>query len=249
MDRSTASALRNVYLLAFDDFATDPMDAARLANVKNTRYARELLGVLVGADLLVVSDVNGEGDVWQVCNPGTTDDSTRVEAVAVIDAWLASVEGVEVVEPKPIPKSVSGLTPCLCGCGVQVAGKSLYRPGHDARHASQVAQAISVAGSDAEYRALLAELPTVALKAKAVAQADRIRTKQDSKVRATPAVKAPVEVEAAPVAVSGTVKIGRWVYDAEMVPGADSLRYRKDASATWKGTSKAREVAAFSPLV
>lgn len=31
---------------------------------------------------------------------------------------------------------------CLCGCELQVVGKAIYRPGHDARHVSQLATEI-----------------------------------------------------------------------------------------------------------
>ncbi len=32
--------------------------------------------------------------------------------------------------------TINGLRVCLCGCQEYVAGKALYRPGHDARHVS-----------------------------------------------------------------------------------------------------------------
>lgn len=31
---------------------------------------------------------------------------------------------------------------CICGCGLQVVKKAVYRPGHDARHVSQIVIAI-----------------------------------------------------------------------------------------------------------
>src|SRR4051812_38628717 len=54
---------------------------------------------------------------------------------------------------------------CRCGCGQQVGRGALSRPGHDARHASQVGRAMTAAG--AADLVLLAELPSEALRAKA----------------------------------------------------------------------------------
>ena len=55
---------------------------------------------------------------------------------------------------------------CLCGCGETTGRGSTYRPGHDARHASRVGRAMAAAS--AEDPALLAELPSDALRAKAL---------------------------------------------------------------------------------
>lgn len=60
---------------------------------------------------------------------------------------------------------------CRCGCGEQVGRGALYRPGHDARHASRVGRAMIAAG--AEDPGLLAELPSDALRAKARAMLNR----------------------------------------------------------------------------
>jgi len=64
--------------------------------------------------------------------------------------------------------SVAG---CRCGCGEQVGRRALYRPGHDARHASQVGRAMIAAG--AEDPVLLAALPSEALRVKARAMLNR----------------------------------------------------------------------------
>lgn len=63
------------------------------------------------------------------------------------------------------------LVGCLCGCREPVGRGALYRPGHDARHASQVGRAMLAAG--AEDPALLAALPSGALRRKARAMLDR----------------------------------------------------------------------------
>lgn len=60
---------------------------------------------------------------------------------------------------------------CACGCGEATAARSSYRMGHDARHASQVATAIT---ADPSKRGeLLATLASPALRAKAAKSADR----------------------------------------------------------------------------
>ncbi len=60
---------------------------------------------------------------------------------------------------------------CRCGCHERVGPGARYRPGHDARHASQVGRAMIAAG--AEDPVLLATLPSEALQAKARAMLDR----------------------------------------------------------------------------
>jgi hypothetical protein len=57
------------------------------------------------------------------------------------------------------------MTTCLCGCG-QIGRGSSYRPGHDARHASRIGRAMAAAGE--EDPELLAQLPSDALRAKAL---------------------------------------------------------------------------------
>ncbi|MGW9168705.1 hypothetical protein [Agromyces sp. NPDC055658] len=54
---------------------------------------------------------------------------------------------------------------CLCGCGGTVSTKANYKPGHDARHAGTVARAI--VENPKQAKALLATLPSDALRAKA----------------------------------------------------------------------------------
>jgi len=69
------------------------------------------------------------------------------------------------------PSRNAKLSPCTCGCGAQVRG--LYKQGHDARHAGNVARAAIaalIADPDtnlADTSDLVAELPTEALRAKA----------------------------------------------------------------------------------
>src|SRR5215212_1459355 len=88
--------------------------------------------------------------------PRKADDFDRVEVTEA---------GSAVFREQPL---VAG---CRCGCGEQVGRGALYRPGHDARHASQVGRAMMAAG--AEDPVLLAELPSEALRAKARGMLDR----------------------------------------------------------------------------
>ena len=67
----------------------------------------------------------------------------------------------------PATTKAHGSGNCLCGCGelVQTMGRSLYRPGHDARHAGNLGRLAAETGDDS----VLDVLPTPALKAKAAA--------------------------------------------------------------------------------
>ncbi|MGY1751162.1 hypothetical protein [Modestobacter sp. SYSU DS0511] len=92
---------------------------------------------------------------------------------------------------------------CRCGCGEQVGRRSNYRPGHDARHASQIGRAMIAAG--AEDPVLLAELPSEALREKARAMlVNRSPTRgllqpDSTSVRRSSQERPAVESEALPV--------------------------------------------------
>lgn len=94
---------------------------------------------------------------------------------------------------------------CRCGCNAELTGKSLYRPGHDARHAGQVGRALA-AKEITEAQA--ADLLTPKLLAKAL----RMATKP---VKSPKNIKPP---KSAPTPkfdrIEGKVKIGRWYYPA-----------------------------------
>jgi hypothetical protein len=104
---------------------------------------------------------------------------------------------------------------CLCGCGQIVGkmGKSFYKPGHDARHAGQVARLVAETGDDS---AIASHLPTEALQRKAENMVLRLRVKAQEKSDrdAAKAAGKPAKV-AAVWEADGTVKIGRWVYEAQ----------------------------------
>jgi hypothetical protein len=197
--------LRAVYLQAFDDFATDPVDVARSYpdGTVNTRYARELLGTLTTAGLLGNHFVNGENEVWQVISPGTYDEYDRSEAETIIDSWLERTD-VE-AKPEPVarpakkatakrPVSASAPKPCGCGCGEQVGRRATYRPGHDARHASAVGLAIfhRREGSPQQDVSDLLEPLSAALRAKALHQASRLEGRTPNPASANEHEKAAI---------------------------------------------------------
>jgi hypothetical protein len=117
---------------------------------------------------------------------------------------------------------------CTCGCGTPVnKATSLYAPGHDARHAGHVASALAVVRPDnSDLReTVLGALPSAALRAKAVAAAERL-VARNTKATALKGAKA----EAKSVQ---PVKVGRWTYPA-MRKGAVLLRNTKrDGSGEW----------------
>jgi hypothetical protein len=109
-----------------------------------------------------------------------------------IATWYESVPQAPKTDPAPAPtadaKAIvaaatpvkarrpgrnAKLSPCLCGCKAQVKG--MYKQGHDARHAGDVARKAikAAAGADPDVNLLtaiedvLAELPTQALRVKA----------------------------------------------------------------------------------
>lgn len=66
---------------------------------------------------------------------------------------------------------------CNCGCGEATSSsKTAYKPGHDARHAGQVARAMAAAkiNGDSTYSPALDTLPSPKLRSKAEAMAKRI---------------------------------------------------------------------------
>lgn len=197
MDQEQKDKIREAYMFVFDAFATDPVSVADGLEI-NTRYARELLGVLVNHDLVVVSEVNGHDQVWQTAN--TYDDSTRDEAERRIDAFLAQyqptnqevpdmAETATTQENDKAKTNPADLPYCKCGCGSPVGRKSNYKPGHDARHAGNIARKIA----ETENMGLLDGLPSEALKIKARAMAEGLLIKRRA---ATERTDAKIEREA-----------------------------------------------------
>lgn len=71
---------------------------------------------------------------------------------------------------------------CICGCGQVTSVRANYKPGHDARHASDVAQ--QIADNPRRKTALLHTLPSPALRAKAERAAERLTAKTPKEVAA-----------------------------------------------------------------
>ncbi len=235
IETHTRDDLKTVYMLTFDQHSIIPSDIPIYTEDKiNLRYARELLGVLVHEGLVTISDVNGEDQVWQVTGD-TIDDISTEEADAFITKWLdekipnpgtaTTATGEKVTVSKPKPAQVKNPTgTCRCGCGENVA-KSNYRPGHDARHAGNVARAIAADGSieTTSSKALLDALPSDALKQKATDMANRLIAKANTKANKT---EAPPVVKA---------KVGRATYEG--VVDGDTFHY-VDGKQNEKSTTK-----------
>lgn len=281
ISRHVAADLKAVYMMAFDNFAIDAgdvVDSASLSSVNNSRYARELLGTLTTANLLGVQDVNGEQDVWQVIDPGTTDSHTRDQAEAVIDAWLKQHDLMIALASKtpaePTAKSSSAaksapagpieFRKCLCSCGENVGKKATYRPGHDARHAGNVGRLFASLDPDeraANGNSVLMSLPTDALRAKAAKIAQTILDKGEKKIKPTVHIHEVMDqvrdTLAAPQVVTppyieGKVKFGRKAFPARKYEGGVwEVNENQDGSGKWIESDSLtdRQKASFKPTI
>lgn len=206
MNTEQRTALRETYLFTFDAFAVaSPTEVVDAEIANNPRHARELLATLTNHGLLAVHDVNGDGDVWQVENPGTYDNATREDAESTIDNWLVQFTTTENVPATPptkeskMPTAIATATKptkpakpttkvefkhCLCGCGENVPPKSNFRPGHDARMAGRIGKQF-IADGDIDDE-LLQTLPTEKLRDKAMAMFIKHQDKVASSKTPTP---------------------------------------------------------------
>lgn len=222
---SNAAELREVYLMAFDNMAVDPITVEQETGERiGSRFARELIGTLALANVLVESEIGGE-TVWQTAF--NVDDTNRAEVEAFIDEFLG------IKKPKKAAKKATatrpatrtkdeGYHPCLCGCGENVPAKSFYRPGHDARHAGQIGKALGAMDqpSDADVKKMTGDLPSDRLVEKALSIADAQRAKRSKK--------------ASPTFTEGTAKVGKNQVKARMTnDGIEVLD-----GAEWKPASK-----------
>ncbi|QDH48241.1 hypothetical protein SEA_MAMAPEARL_53 [Arthrobacter phage MamaPearl] len=72
---------------------------------------------------------------------------------------------------------------CTCGCGEATSSaKTMYKPGHDARHAGNVARAMAADYNDAGNADKLSALPTANLQHKAKMMAARLVSKEAAKL-------------------------------------------------------------------
>lgn len=243
--------LRMVYLAIFDNFALNIGDIVDLDNIGNYRYARELVGVLSNQGLIAEQDVNGEEIVYQTY-PDTYDNIDRAEAERRIDEFLnKAIPATTTASPNPTkkerkmtatttaPKSTD-LRTCTCGCGENVAGKSNYRPGHDARHAGNIARAAFALRKDgqttAEAEAQINSLPTDALQAKARGMIAGWQAKDNAKAaRAQAQAQAKAKDADVPEFTEGTMKKGRWEYPTRTYQGGVvEVNTKRDGSGSWE---------------
>lgn len=221
---SNTAELREIYLMAFDNLAVDPMTVEQETGERiGSRFARELIGTLAQANVLVEGEIGGE-TIWQTAF--SVDDTDRAEVEAFIDDFL----GIKKAKPAKKASAVrpaartkdEGYHACYCGCGENVPAKSFYRPGHDARHAGQIGKALGAMDqpSDADVKKMVADLPSDRLVDKALRIADAQRAKRNKK--------------ASPTFTEGTAKVGKNQVKARMTnDGIEVLD-----GAEWKPASK-----------
>ncbi|AOZ65091.1 hypothetical protein KDJ05_gp55 [Arthrobacter phage Oxynfrius] len=89
---------------------------------------------------------------------------------------------------------------CTCGCGEATSSaKTMYKPGHDARHAGNVARAMAADYDDAKNADKLEALPTANLQHKAKMMAARLVAKEAQKTERA-ASRKPSDKPAKPAA-------------------------------------------------
>lgn len=227
--------LRNAFLFIFDSFATDPTEFAESTDSGshvNTKYARELFGILTNVAHLVAVAEDGDGnDCWQAVE--TYDNKTREEAEATIDAWLASQNLNTIKESTTMTATKPTTGNCYCGCGAPLTGKSFYKPGHDARHAGIIGRRVAEDGDTAHYNAL----PSNALveKARNITQnAIEKANKKQAAAEAREAKKAAKADASVDVGDDGTaktehgiVKVGKEEYIAVRYTATGEVEYFK----------------------
>ena len=227
---TNAAELREVYLHTFDSFATTPSDVAdTVEGVSNVRFARELLGTLVQAGLVVEGE-GDEGAIWQTY-PDTYDNIDRDEAIRRIDTWLGNTANKEkkmsaATETRPAERTKDeGYHPCYCGCGENVPAKSYYRPGHDARHAGEIGRKVAETHDESLFNDLPSERLVIKAKNIAIKALERTKAKEDRE-----AAKNAPEVVEGTLQVGKKERIGRRFKDGK-------IEYMDDAG-EWKPASK-----------
>lgn len=227
-----------VYLGATDGEMTNITKVTTDHSHINTRYAREILAVL-SQGLLEPVEVDG-ADEWIITDwvqAQESDDfeSARKMYTAEFDRWWTERTGQQAPATKKAKASKPKVTAvnadpnrqCYCGCGEPVGPKSLYRPGHDARHAGNIARQISTMDGN-EWDTYLVVLPTPALEAKARAHALRLANKAR-----VAQVKAGQNPAAPPTRDLDPVKVGRWEYPAREFNGIQQRNTKRDGTGEW----------------
>lgn len=158
------------------------------------------------------------------------------DAVRPHDKWVRDAVNEGLASAPRTPRNATNpadLPLCRCGCGFPVSNrKRNYKPGHDAKHAGEVARRIAeVDPTDEDRQTMLGMLPTDALQQKAGDMADRLLRKAAAKTQATRSKMAESgktvdEVEKVQF-VSGEVKVGRWKYPAEQNMTSGAVSYTR----------------------
>lgn len=214
---------RDLYMQIFDEFASDIEPGSR----EVVAAINLALGSIEGhGQEIVESDVNDNATYWQCFQ--TYDSISREQAEAIFDeAWPTTTVEVAVTVRKPAKASTGTSTPaadCRCGCGATPNKGRGYLPGHDARHAGQVARTIlGMDRTDPEWTGrasgLMLTLPTPALRDKAQAQIDRGNAKASApKAPTKRQVRRPAEQE------DGAVTDGFVTHRGDLIPAQRFVR-------------------------
>lgn len=175
---TTPEALREIWIRAKRQ-PTHPSDIAELLDGVNVRYARELIGLLHREGFL---DENENGEFEANPHQSEFEFNQFVAANTPKEESMPTPTKSKASPAKPKPKTSSGeIRKCLCGCGENVAGKASYRPGHDARHAGQIARAMLAASKKTDRTKALDALPSPALQAKATKIFEGLQAKTKGK--------------------------------------------------------------------
>jgi len=233
----TGKDLAFVLRLTHSQTLVSPSDIVTASSERiNSRYARELLGLGATHNLLVVEDDPELGDVWMLNDAPASDltdasdnpqvdyhatsESMAFDALSIDAPKTGKIKKTEPVKVKSVLDKDGKPRLCTCGCGENLQGKSMYRPGHDARHAGWVARYIAAQPTDEHEFDALNALPTQALRDKATAHANRIIEKN--------AKKGKVQEQPVFTPRRGTIKMGRWTYDVETTPEGQIVAYKKN---------------------
>lgn len=224
-----------VYLDATDGETTNVTKVTTDHGHINTRYAREILAVLSqglleqievdGADEFVITD-------WVQAQESDDFESARTMYTAEFDRWWTERTGqaapatpkAKASKPKVTAVNADPNHKCTCGCAEPIGPKSMYKPGHDARHAGSVARDMAVA-DPTSWDSMMAELPTGALKTKAKAHALRLANKAR-----VAQVKAGQKPAAPPTRDLDPIKVGRWEYPAREFNGITQRNAKRELS-------------------
>jgi hypothetical protein len=199
IQRGTHNDLRNAFLAVHASaIVMDIPELAEQLNIKRV-YAKELMETLchmeIGGNPLVhvnleVGEPGNDGahDLYSTFH--TVDEKSSIEMEQIFDKAFPAptVEDAEAtIAKRPAPRTPQNATNpadlplCLCGCGDPVTNrKRNYKPGHDARHAGNVARDMAQfpgMNNEERRRVLLDALPTDGLRWKAAGMADRLIAK------------------------------------------------------------------------